>query len=976
MAASHGSLPRTGKGVIPLKQLLALLFISAALSAAEYETIKDERILPLLNPTLKEEKTLKLRLNNGLEAVIVSDPKVVQSAVNMVVMAGSWQDPDHFPGMAHFLEHMLFLGTSEYPEESDFQRYLVEHGGQTNAYTMGDYTSYMYAVNSAGFKESLHRFASFFKDPLFNPSGVARELNAIDQEFMQGFNNDGTREYHVLKEIANPEHPVHRFQTGNSQTLAKATQSDLHQWFEAHYSANLMHLYILSPLPIDEIKDLVVADFGSIQNRNYTVPKVDKPLFLPSAQGQTLYIETKKNSTTLAMLWELPQQIPISLQSKPDDLICYVLGHEGKDSLLADLRREGLADELGCGTLELGADVRLFQIEVKLTNKGFTEIDKVTDRVFQALKRLNSAPYPQALFDEYAMLQKQKYQYQQREKPFEWAMRQGGWLAREPLATFPELSQTVQKLDTQTITQILNALTPETVLVAITAPKALLKTTLDAEEPWMKIAYTKQTLSKEKIDHWKKVEVNPAIGFPGTNRWIAKIIAETAKASGENYVYPNLPVPTPILKNTTALCYYSPDYLFQIPRSFVRFEIQSTEIKEGKPQSAALTDLYVKAIEHQLSELAYDAKMANLDVTVEHVQGAVRITLVGFTDSIERFFPELINRLMIKEVQDLDFDNWKESLKREYQNFAQEAPIKQTFDFFKSGVYEKYTTFAQKLMPLKKINKEAFKNFAKKLFTKTYLKGVLTGSLSKESALNLSTQMDKYLRDQEVEPAPPYYAKVMNIMHHHNPYVFTVHSSAHGNAALLVIQALDFTPAARNAQQLLSLALDEAFFSELRTKQQTGYIVVSDAIDLQRHLFTYFGVQSNSHSPNELLWRFEHFLQDYLLNLTASEIPEERFNTLKAALKTKLIDPPQELSVYGEQLYKLAFEVEDFKWLNKRVEELEKMTYEEFVAFTKDFIGRSNTYRMAVLVVGDTDIAARFDYSPIKSIRTLRASSQ
>jgi insulysin len=182
-----------------------LLLSPLSLRAEEaFKEIKDLATLPLLNPSYHDQKTEKIELANGLQAVLVSDPHVKQSAVTMTVMAGSWQEPDEFPGLAHFLEHMLFMGTSEYPDESSFTRFLTEHGGQTNAFTHGDYTSYMFALNTDGFPEALKRFSSFFKTPLFNPAGVTRELNAIDQEFAQGFNSEDTRQYFVLKHIASP----------------------------------------------------------------------------------------------------------------------------------------------------------------------------------------------------------------------------------------------------------------------------------------------------------------------------------------------------------------------------------------------------------------------------------------------------------------------------------------------------------------------------------------------------------------------------------------------------------------------------------------------------------------------------------------------------------------------------------------------------------------------------------------------------
>lgn len=57
-----------------------------------------------------------LELENGMRVLLVSDPATERSAASMSVGVGHMSDPDNIPGLAHFLEHMLFLGTEKYPD--------------------------------------------------------------------------------------------------------------------------------------------------------------------------------------------------------------------------------------------------------------------------------------------------------------------------------------------------------------------------------------------------------------------------------------------------------------------------------------------------------------------------------------------------------------------------------------------------------------------------------------------------------------------------------------------------------------------------------------------------------------------------------------------------------------------------------------------------------------------------------------------
>lgn len=71
-------------------------------------------------------------------------------------------DPDHLPGLAHFCEHMLFLGTEKYPSENEYSKYLSEHGGMSNAHTTHERTSYYFDVTPEHFSGALDRFVSLY----------------------------------------------------------------------------------------------------------------------------------------------------------------------------------------------------------------------------------------------------------------------------------------------------------------------------------------------------------------------------------------------------------------------------------------------------------------------------------------------------------------------------------------------------------------------------------------------------------------------------------------------------------------------------------------------------------------------------------------------------------------------------------------------------------------------------------------------
>ena len=83
-----------------------------------------------------------IQLNNNLKCILVSDPTTEKSAAALDVHIGSAFDPREFQGTAHFLEHMLFMGTEKYPSENEYQNYLSKNGGNSNAFTANMNTNY------------------------------------------------------------------------------------------------------------------------------------------------------------------------------------------------------------------------------------------------------------------------------------------------------------------------------------------------------------------------------------------------------------------------------------------------------------------------------------------------------------------------------------------------------------------------------------------------------------------------------------------------------------------------------------------------------------------------------------------------------------------------------------------------------------------------------------------------------------------
>ena len=186
-----------------------------------------------------------LVLPNQLRVVLISDPHPTKAAAAIDVNAGSFNNPPGVDGLAHFCEHMLFLGTKKYPDKSEYSNFLSRNGGYDNAYTSTQNTNYYFAVNLDALEEALDRFAQFFIAPLFTENSTYAEMNAVNSEYDKDLNDPGWKMWQLLKNVSNPKHPFSRFSVGSIETLNISDIRDrLIKYYKSSYSANQVCMYI------------------------------------------------------------------------------------------------------------------------------------------------------------------------------------------------------------------------------------------------------------------------------------------------------------------------------------------------------------------------------------------------------------------------------------------------------------------------------------------------------------------------------------------------------------------------------------------------------------------------------------------------------------------------------------------------------------------------------------------------------------
>ena len=289
-----------------------------------------------------------------------------KAAAAMVVNVGSFSDPLCCQGTAHYLEHMLFMGTEKYPQENEYDAFLSKNGGSDNAFTELEYTLYHFDVAQEKLWEAMDMFSQFFVSPLLRPEAMERELNAIESEFQLSKNDDGCRFQELMCQTCGKEasdHPFGKFSWGNIKSLQEIPEAngvdvieEIRKFYRQYYYASNMTLVVVGAYPLDELEAKVVECFSDVpalpressplqmvvKNEGTFERVVESPIkafgfpFDSSSMGRLYRIVPVRDKHSLTITWQLPPQT--DWMSKPADYIAHQLGHESKGSILSALR--------------------------------------------------------------------------------------------------------------------------------------------------------------------------------------------------------------------------------------------------------------------------------------------------------------------------------------------------------------------------------------------------------------------------------------------------------------------------------------------------------------------------------------------------------------------------------------------------------------------------------------------------------------
>lgn len=867
-----------------------------------------------------------LELANGMKVLLISDPRADKSAASLSVYRGSFDDPEDRPGLAHFLEHMLFIGTEKYPETGGYFNYVQSNGGSSNAYTSSEHTNYFFDVQPEAFREGLDRFAHFFISPLFNPDYVEREKNAVQSEYQLQIKDDGWRGFAVQKVATNPAHPVSTFNIGSLGTLAGDVHAALLRFFEEHYSANQMGLVVLTPEPITETQPWVTELFSKVRNRNLANIERKGPVFLPDQLPAVLEYNNLKDTYTLSYMFPIPALKP-HFREKPARYLANLIGHEGEGSLHRQLIKLGWINLLSAGQSVVDDRHALMSVTMELTGEGMKHIPEINGYLFSYFDMLRDGNVRGWLYEEQAMIAELGFRFAERSSAIGAVRSLSPTLEHYDAGDILVAPYLMEGFDEAVIEDFLAHLRPENALMSMAMPGFEGTST----EHWFGVSYTLTTGGDLPI-----AEVDASVlGIPPANPYLPESL-ELVEADDD--------IPLAVIDTAEAEIYVDTDLEFRVPRAVTHVSLRNPGGLVNLRNSSR-AKLYAALVQDDLNALAYPALLAGVWYDIDAPPKGFRVSIGGYEDKQFVLLDEVLTRLINLDIRQDRFDVLKGEMLKDLHNQAKDKPFQQAFTRLQDELVSSAWTATDVIGVVGPLTLGELTQWRDNLFTEFSTQALIHGNVLDSKAAELKQLLARHVDLKAIAATGAEVARVAG----HNEMVLEID---HDDATMvLYVQNESKSLQDRARSAFLSHLIAPGYFSTLRTDQQLGYVVAATHTVYFDHGGISFIIQSPVAHPDVLRQRTMSYMEGQVARL--QDMSDEEFGTNKGGLITLLIQRDRNLGQRAQRYWnELDRGITTFDANRQLAEEVSALSKQDILEFLNQVLARLESDYLMILSEG------------------------
>jgi insulysin len=883
-------------------------------------------------------KSFTYELNNKLRVYIINDKDADSACAAMLVKIGYFQDT--IPGIAHFLEHMLFNGTKNYPDEKMFSSYISQYNGIQNAYTTHDHTCYFFSVSQEGLNTGLEMFGDFFIAPLLNKDAVNREKEAVHSEHIKNINDDGWRAHEIIKVASHENHWFSKFGTGSNKSLSVP---DIHikvrDFFETYYSSDIMTLVIITKDTIESVIPIIDKIYSQIK-----IKKIKQSNLIQNGDILKKNILIKyvpiENNNQIILNWEMTYFRDTPHQS-PFEFLYYLISNEQKNSIHYILSQKEYIVDFSCHIRDIIFSKCIFCIDIQLTDKGFSNKNEIISLIINyidLLKKNINTDHFKNLYTDHLKLSLYKFNFFEKTGSVDSILSICSLLNNyniDPRCIF--VTDIMQEYYSENIKEnikiILDELNLDNLLVISGSQKYKKK-----YEGKFNIfenygtEYIIENINYKNI--YKKIKINVSVPIINHNISISTKI---------NHADNKIPI---LVKNDNFDLYWMHNTKFNTPDICI---ISKIDIKKAieNVYSDTCVRLYIDTFLADINHDLYMARRAYYGVGIGYTMGKLIFKIDGNYENIVNICKKTLDSLLNDNLlSDHNFETSKYNLIKNDENSIFASSYSKVKKNFNKQLLNYYYTAEDRLKikdKIKNITKSDIINEFKNIINNNNTTTLITGNCPENIMIDIKSCFNNIVKNKynvdldlvrKLKKNIKYTIQNDNKLEENNAcgiYIYLGQIIMKNNIKWIKNYCI---------MNLIHNIISVDYFDELRTKEMFGYIVSGNIVDIgdisKRDFYYSFTVQSHEKSSNEITTRTEKFINDFytkIKNLSLNEF-EILVNSFIDGLKNdfnNLLELTYFLFINEIESGYLKF---DYK--NKMIEEYKKINISDIIDFYKD----------------------------------------
>ncbi|TYK64941.1 insulinase family protein [Colwellia echini] len=882
-----------------------------------------------------------ITLKNGLRVLLIHNNETTKSAAALAVNAGHFNDPRDRQGLAHFLEHMLFLGTKNFPDGSEYQKFISQHGGNHNAWTGTEHTCFFFDISAAQFSDALERFSEFFIAPLLSDDFVVKERENIDAEFTLKLKDDIRRLYDVHKDTINPNHPFSQFSVGNLDTLADRKgvniSKEIQAFFQRYYCAQYMTLAIEGPQTLAELKALAELRFNGIKSTKSVLPKITQPLYLAKNKKIKIDVCPVKNDHQLIISFAM-ESIDKYYQDKPESILAYLLGHEGEGGILSLLKKHQWALGLTAGSGINGSNFKDFNISIALTDSGEEHIDEIIDIVFSYIGLLKNTEIAEYYYHEKQKICNLAFLYHETMRPLDSVSHLVINMQYYPEEDYIFGDYVMQGMSQDNISHLLEYLQVDNMrIMHVSQNNSFSKNSF-----WYQVPYHVSPIPSEKLMQWRAPNwqalivksYTKGLSLPQPNPYIIEDpIIYKNETVDPDYQKTTL-LPEKIIDKNGLIAWYKKDQTFNVPKGYLYIGIDSPFVV-ASVANTAMTRLFVDLYTDTVVEENYDAELAGIHYHLYAHQGGVTVQLSGYSENQHLLLSKLLTRLQSHQVTEEHFILFKQQLIKHWENSNKSKSISQLFSTLSSVMQPNNPSSQALAQALAQVTFTQYQHFSQQLFLQVTLEVLIHGNWLIEHAKQMCETIEHAFHGK-VNEKYAMQCPVTDIATL-GTQLIPLDLPEHDHACVIYTAFAEKDEISVALAMMTSHILSPLFFQKMRTEKQYGYLVGVGFVPINSYPGIALYIQSPHCDAYKLAMAMDEFIDDSIAELDT--INDDQWQHLQHGLASQLQEKDNNLRIKSQRFWgAICNKDQEFNKKSLLLQAVLSLSLEQIKVFVKEHL--------------------------------------